>query len=42
MFLGQKTVETTCAQYIFMKLDIPEDPEGHRRMLAVLKYLKVR
>ncbi|HZA39726.1 MAG TPA: helix-turn-helix transcriptional regulator [Actinomycetota bacterium] len=38
LFLGQKTVETH-VRNIFMKLDIPEDPEGHRGMLAVLKIL---
>jgi serine/threonine-protein kinase len=41
LFLGQKTVETH-VRNIFIKLDIPEDPEGHRGMLAVLKYLKAR
>jgi len=39
LFVSQKTVETH-VRNIFTKLDIAEDPEGHRRMLAVLTYLR--
>ena len=39
IFVGTKTVEAHVRQ-ILMKLDLPESPDDHRRVLAVLTYLR--
>lgn len=39
LFLGRKTVETHIRS-ILTRLDIPPDPDRHRRVLAVVTYLK--
>lgn len=39
LFVSPKTIETHIAA-IFAKLDLPPSPEGHRRVLAVLQYLR--
>lgn len=39
LFINDRTVETHIAQ-IFGKLDIPNSPDGHRRVLAVLRLLR--
>jgi DNA-binding NarL/FixJ family response regulator len=39
LFLSPKTVETH-VKHILMKLDIDESPDDHRRVLAVLAYLR--
>ena len=39
MYLSPKTIEAHISQ-IFMKLDLRESPEQHRRVLAVLAYLR--
>ena len=39
LFLSRKTVEAHVSQ-IFMKLDLSESPQHHRRVLAVLAFLR--
>jgi DNA-binding NarL/FixJ family response regulator len=39
LFLSPKTIESHISQ-IFMKLDLRESPEYHRRVLAVLTFLR--
>ena len=39
LYLSPKTVETHVRR-ILLKLDIPEEPNDHRRILAVLTYLR--
>jgi DNA-binding NarL/FixJ family response regulator len=39
LFLSPKTVEAH-VKHIFMKLRIDESPDDHRRVLAVLAYLR--
>jgi DNA-binding NarL/FixJ family response regulator len=39
LFLSRKTVESHISK-IFSKLDIGESPERHRRVLAVLAFLR--
>jgi DNA-binding NarL/FixJ family response regulator len=41
LYLSRKTIETYITQ-IFMKLDLHETPEHHRRVLAVLAFLRSR
>jgi DNA-binding NarL/FixJ family response regulator len=41
LYLSRKTIETYISQ-IFMKLDLRESPEHHRRVLAVLAFLRSR
>jgi DNA-binding NarL/FixJ family response regulator len=39
LFLSRKTVEAHVSQ-IFLKLDLRESPRHHRRVLAVLAFLR--
>ena len=39
LFLSPKTVEANVGQ-ILRKLDLPPSPDDHRRVLAVLEYLR--
>jgi DNA-binding NarL/FixJ family response regulator len=39
LYLSRKTIETHISQ-IFMKLGLRESPEHHRRVLAVLTFLR--
>ena len=39
LYLSLKTVETHVSR-ILRKLDIPDQPDDHRRILAVLTYLR--
>ena len=39
LFLSPKTIETHIRQ-IFQKLELKESPESHRRVLAVLAFLR--
>ena len=41
LFLSKKTIDAHISQ-IFMKLDLRESSEDHRRVLAVLRYLQSR
>jgi DNA-binding NarL/FixJ family response regulator len=41
LYLSRKTIETYITQ-IFMKLDLHESPDQHRRVLAVLAFLRSR
>jgi DNA-binding NarL/FixJ family response regulator len=41
LFLSRKTIETYISQ-IFSKLGLHESPEHHRRVLAVLTFLRSR
>ena len=41
LFLSRKTIETHISQ-IFLKLGLHESPEHHRRVLAVLTFLRSR
>jgi len=39
LFLSRKTVDAHISQ-VFLKLDLRESPEDHRRVLAVLTFLR--
>ena len=39
LFVTERTVEAHVKQ-IFLKLDLNTDPDSHRRVLAVLAYLR--
>ena len=41
LFLSRKTIETYISQ-IFLKLGLRDSPEHHRRVLAVLAFLRSR
>jgi DNA-binding NarL/FixJ family response regulator len=38
-FLSRKTIESHISQ-IFVKLDLRDSPDGHRRVLAILTFLR--
>ena len=40
LFISDRTVESHIAK-VLQKLDIPDDAEGHRRVMAVLAYLRL-
>jgi DNA-binding NarL/FixJ family response regulator len=40
LFISDRTVESHIAR-VLQKLDVPDDTEGHRRVLAVLAYLRL-
>ena len=39
LYVAERTVEAHITQ-IFMKLDVGADPDSHRRVLAVLTFLR--
>jgi DNA-binding NarL/FixJ family response regulator len=39
LFVSERTVEAH-VRHVFLKLDIPETEDGHRRVLAVLSLLR--
>jgi DNA-binding NarL/FixJ family response regulator len=39
LYLSERTIEAH-VRHLLMKLDLPESEDGHRRVLAVLAYLR--